>query len=113
MKLTATTYDERIALIACGMDALTHAKTDDLEITFVNGYTVSIFVHDHIGEFKATATVHILRKNKVINDSDFICDYPREYNASEVQTLLLNISRAQTDFECGFAYARYIARTEE
>lgn len=113
MTLIAKTHEQRTSLIACGMKALVLADTDDLEITFANGYTVSIAVCDHEAENRATANVAILRNDKCISDSDFICDYPREFDSQEIQALLLNISRAQTDFEAGFAYARYIARTHE
>lgn len=113
MTLTARTYEERTSLIKCAIDALVHAKTDDLDIAFTNGYTVGIHVHDEPFEPKSTATVAIVRNRKDLTDSDFICDCPREFNASELQALLCNISRATNDFECGFAYARYIARTHE
>ena len=115
MTLTAKTYEERTSLIACAIKALVHADTDDLDITFANGYTVGVYVCDHEAENRATVNIAIMRKgdHEPINNSDFISDYPCEFDSQEVQALLLNISRASTDFECGFAYARYIARTHE
>lgn len=98
MKLVSYNATENDAIIAFAMHALTHEITDDLAVTFANDYTVDIFVDD------GHATVNVLRKNRVLTDSDFTNSIVYSDLASIRNTLDL-VSKATTDFEVGIAYS--------
>lgn len=98
MKLTtynATEHDFAITLI---MNALTSKTTDELAITFANGYTVDIFVEDDC------LTVNVLRKGHALTESPFV-KYTVYSDLESVRAMLELVSKATTDFEVGIAYS--------
>jgi hypothetical protein len=104
MKLQATTYTESTTVIASALDALVHERSNDITVTFANGYTVDIYV-----DYDTSVTVHILKGKNVLTD-DY--DQPHKCDLFEIKALLCNISRAGSDFDCGFAYHRYFILTQ-
>ena len=108
MKLQATTYTESTTVIASVLDALVHEKSNDITVTFANGYTVDIYV-----DYDTSVIVNILKGKNVLTDSCmYDYDQSRKCDLFEIKALLCNISRAGSDFDCGFAYHRYFILTQ-
>ena len=98
MKLATYNATENEGIIALAMNALEHKMTDDLAITFANDYTVDIFVEDDF------ATVNVLRKSRILTDSDFTkCIVYGDLES--IRAMLELVSKATTDFEVGLAYS--------
>jgi hypothetical protein len=98
MKITTNNATENEFAIASVIHALAKKATDDVAITFGNGYTVDIFVENDL------MTVNVLRGTRVLTNSDFT-NCVLYHNLSTVRVMLELVSKATTDFEVGIAYS--------
>ena len=105
MKLIQTCDTERLSLIATALDILATANTDEVELHFSNGIGISVLANDYDCE----VVIFNHKTNDALNA--FIPSTTRKFNRREMATLFSLVSLATNEFECGFAFANYLART--
>jgi hypothetical protein len=109
MKLIQTNHTERLALITTALDALESAKTNEVELHFSNDiahYGISVLVAE---DGDCEVVIFNPKTNDALNA--FVPSPARKFNRREMSTLFSLVSLATSDFECGFAFANYLART--